>query len=171
MFQRFLSGALEFFTDADVAKIAVVGVVLLIGAVFFLEWAERTRETIKLWPPEISAPESEEMKACRTLQVALHDEIQSLENEQTSAYKMLDNEHTALNEETRLRIEAMERDRVIQKETGSSSSNDNERAVIHRISQLENDIDYRDKMLRWIRQTIADRSQEVYSSCAAIMKR
>jgi hypothetical protein len=89
----------------------------------------------------------------------------------TSAYKMLDNVHTALNDETRLRIEAMERDKVVQKDTGSSSSDDNERAVMRRISQLDNDFDYRNKMLRWIRQRISDRSQEVYSSCAAIMKR
>lgn len=62
----------------------------------------------------------------------------------------------------------MKRDRSIQKETGSSG--DNEKAVIERINQLGYDIDYRNKIIYWIRETITARSEGLYSSCVAIIE-
>jgi hypothetical protein len=122
----FWSGSLEFIRAANVAKVViVVGIpctTFLIAFLIAMWWATITRETIKLGPLEISAPESEQMKACRTIQAALHDEIQTLDNERMSAYKTIDNDQTALNEETRLRVDARERDIAVSKETGSSSS-------------------------------------------------
>jgi hypothetical protein len=128
-------------------------------------WATTTRETIKLGPLEISAPESEQMKACRTIQAALHDEIQTLDNERMSVYKTIDNDQNALNEETRLKIDALKRDR----DTGSSY-NANETAVDNRITQLSDDIDDRNRIIIWIRETITARSQEVYSLCRTIIE-
>lgn len=169
MFQRFVDAVLEFLGTATVAKTIIVCVTFLTAVLMFQVWAERTGETIKLWPPEISAPESEEMKACHTLQAAVHDEIQTLENDRTSAYKAIENDKNNLNEATRLRIDAMERDKRVQKETGSRE-NDNEEAVINRVKQLESDWEFRDRTISWIRQTINDRSDAVYSLCVSIIQ-
>jgi hypothetical protein len=153
----------ELFSTAGVAKTAVICGAFLILVFGFLVWAAISQETIKLgWPTEISAPESEQMKACRTIQSALHEEIQTLENDRTSTYKTIDNDQNTLNEETRLRLDAMERDK-------SLLSNYNERVVIGRINQLESDLDYRNKIIEWIRQTIVGRFEIVYSSCAVII--
>jgi hypothetical protein len=78
----------ELFSTAGVAKTALICGAFLILVFGFLIWAAISRETVKLgWPTEISAPESEQIKACRTIKDALHDEIQTPENERTSAYK------------------------------------------------------------------------------------
>lgn len=69
---------LEFFRTATAGKTAIICTTIVIVLGLFLVWAARTQETIKLGPPEISAPESERMKACQTIQAGLHDEIQTL---------------------------------------------------------------------------------------------
>jgi hypothetical protein len=160
----------EFFRTANTAKTALVCATLLIALVIFLLWAAVTRATVKFTPPEISAPESEQMKACRTIQAALHDEILTLENERRSAYTTMDNNHNALNEQTRLRMDARERDRGVAKETGDSSFSVNEEVVIDSVNELIKDINYRNEIISWIRQEITVRSERVYSLCATIIE-
>jgi len=78
---RFVEAVIEFFRTTNAAKATIVCGTFLIVVIIFLGWLERTGETIKTWPPEISTPESEQMKACRTIQTAAHDEAQTLEHE------------------------------------------------------------------------------------------
>jgi hypothetical protein len=154
---------LELFRTAGVAKTAVICASILILVGGFLLWAAISKETIKLgWPTEISAPESEQLKACRTIQTAQHEELETLKDERMAAYKTIDNDQNALTEETRLRLEAMERDK-------GKYQSDNENVVIERIKQLQADMDYRYKIIEWVRKTIHERSQTVYSSCTEII--
>jgi len=160
---RPLDRLLEIFSTAGVAKTAVICGAILILVFGFLVWAAISKETIKLgWPTEISAPESEQLKACRTIQSALHDVIQTLGNDRTSTHKTLDNDQNALTEETRLRLDAMQRDQ-------GTYRSDNENVVIERINQLSSDFTYRTKILEWIRQTISNSYQGVSSSCTVII--
>jgi hypothetical protein len=117
----------------------------------------------------ISTPESEQMKACRTIQAAAHDQIQTLEHEIQSAYTTIDNDQKALTEQTRLRVAAAEQDRVIGKDRDFSSYSVNAEKVDERISQLSNDIDWRDKIIASRGQGISNVSNWVYSHCAEIL--
>ena len=102
------------------------------------------------------------MEACRTIQDALHDEIQTLDNERRSAYTTIDNNHNALNEQMRLRMDARERDRGVAKETGDTSFSVNEEVVIDRANELIKALNYRNEIIFWIRQEITVRSESVY---------
>jgi hypothetical protein len=164
LIERLEDAVVEFFRTSNIAKTLIVCGTFLIVVIIFLGWLERTGETIKTWPPEISAPESEQMKACGTIQTAAHDEGQTLEHEIQSAYTTIDNDQKALTEETRLRVEAIEKDR----DRGLSP---NEDAVNARIQQLSNDINWRDKIISSRRERIGNVSQWVYSQCAAILAR
>jgi hypothetical protein len=152
----------EFFRTANTAKTALVCATVLIALVIFLLWTAITRATVKFLPPEISAPESEKMEACCTIQDALHDEIQTLDNERRSAYTTIDNNHNALNEQMRLRMDARERDRGVAKETGDTSFSVNEEVVIDRANELIKALNYRNEIIFWIRQEITVRSESVY---------
>lgn len=86
--------------------------------------------------------------------------------------RTIDNDQTALKEQIRLSIDARERDMRVNNDPNSrySSYSANENAVDYRIKQLISDIDYRDRIIAWIRETITDRSQSVHSACAAIIE-
>jgi hypothetical protein len=158
----------DLFSTAGVAKTALLCGTLLIFVFGFLVWAAISQETIKLgWPTEISAPESEQLKACRAVQTALHDEIQTFDNDRTSSYKAIADDQNALNEATRLQNDT-EREEVNSKE--SKSYYGAKVDIDSRIQQLNNDIDNRDEVISRIRQQIADRSQNVYSLCAVIIQ-
>src|SRR5215467_8639121 len=58
------------------------------------------------WIKLSETPESEQMKACRTIQTAANDEAQRLKEEIQSAYTTIDNDHKALTEQTRARVAA-----------------------------------------------------------------
>jgi hypothetical protein len=165
-----MGGFWDFLNVAGATKIAIIfGALVLIAltGVGFLTWAASSGETIKLgWPTEISAPESEQLKACRAAQTALHDEIQTLDNERKSSYRAIADDQNALNEVTRLQINT-EKQEADSKEISYAGA---KMDIDDRITQLKIDIDYRDKVIIFIRQAIADRSQKVLSLCAAIIQ-
>ena len=156
----------DFFGTASAARILIFCGTILIALVLFLTWAAETRETIKLWPPEISAPESERLQACKTMQTALHDQIEALENDASSAYKARENDQKALTEETALQVDAKKRD----DDYPSSRSNTYEAVVGSRVGQLNDDVTFQDKVISWARQEIANRYQGLASLCGAIIE-
>jgi hypothetical protein len=165
-----MDAGFEFLRTMNIAKTVIVCGTFLIVVFIFREWVETTEKNIKLWPPEISTPESEQIQACRTIQAASHDDVQTLEHEIQSAYTTIDNDQKALAEQTRLRVAAAEQDRVIQKDNGGSSYYaTNVSAVDERITELSKDIDWRDKIIGSRRQQIDNVSDWVYSQCAAIL--
>ncbi len=159
---------LDFLNTAKAVTLIPILVFLLIAGVILLYWFENSHKDFKLWGIEITEPESDGVKACRSMQSALHDEVQMLENDRLSSHKAIDGDSAALNALTSQRIDAVKRDREISKET-QSSYHYNEQIVVDRIEELTNEEDGNNKTLEKISDKVSVDTKSVFEACSSLL--
>ncbi|WP_428490127.1 hypothetical protein [Rhodopila sp.] len=157
----------EFLNTAKAVRLVLVGGFLIVALIIILVWVEVSNKNITLWPPQITTPESDAVRACQIMQAALHDEIQSLDADRLSSFKSSDNDNDALNKLSNERLDAMERDEA----SKSGPTSYREDMVTKRIDQVASDKDYHDKVISYLRDRISDGEGNIYRTCSRILER
>lgn len=152
----------DFLNTAKHPTLMIIGVVVIVclGGVLFC--VETSRKDIKLWGIEITMPESDGIKACREIQAAFHDEALGLESERQATYRRIENDEASIDALTKLRLEAMARDR-------DTPAYDNEKAVLWRINNLVNDSNFREERVKWVNETQANYANRVDQECGSLL--
>jgi hypothetical protein len=160
--------ALKALFQTTAANVAFVCLTILIIFATLIWEAETSRKDISVWGIDIKVHESDEVEACRAIQSSAHDQIAAVEKDRDDAYKVIESDQNHLQEANKLLLEARKRDWEASKEQDTRVS-ENDQSVSGRITYLVNDSAYRDKVIEWTRDRIAEINENVNQQCGAIL--
>jgi hypothetical protein len=125
----------------------------------FAYWAETSSKNIKFWGVEITAPESDAIKACRAIQAAFHDKALGWESERQATYRLIESDQASIDAFSKLQLEARAGDRY---------TSDYDRDVVWRINGRIEDLKGRGKYLDWLNQAEAANAEQVNQECGSV---
>jgi len=155
-----IAGVYDRLKTAEPATLMFFGAVGFACVVVLVLWAETSRKDIKFWGVEITAPESDAIKACRMIQAAFHEKALGLESERQATYRRIENDEASIDAFTKIELEA---------KAGSRDSTDYESTVTWRVNNLINDTNSQEKRLEWVIQTEVADTELVNRECGSLL--